>query len=109
MASGAPVGIVWDQNIWGCDNWSILKGTPNADACREFIKFASDPQRQAALTEYFRAGLTQSESFNYVKPEIAKNCPTFAANMKDGVHIDAKYWQENQSVALERFNSWILA
>lgn len=34
MALGAPVGIVWNQNIWGCDNWSILKGTPNADACR---------------------------------------------------------------------------
>lgn len=43
IANGAPVQIVWDQNIWGCDNWSILKGTPNADACREFIKFASTP------------------------------------------------------------------
>jgi putative spermidine/putrescine transport system substrate-binding protein len=109
MASGSPVGIVWNQNIWGCDNWSILKGTPNADACREFIKFVSDPKRQAALTEYFPAGLTQPESFNYVKPEVAKNCPTFPPNMKSGLHIDAKYWQETQSVALERFNSWILA
>ena len=58
QANGAPVEIVWDQGIWGCDNWSILAGTPNADACREFIKFASDPQRMAALTEFFPAGLT---------------------------------------------------
>jgi putative spermidine/putrescine transport system substrate-binding protein len=28
--------------------------------------------------------------------------------MKDGLHIDARYWQEKQSVALERFNRWIL-
>jgi len=28
--------------------------------------------------------------------------------MTNGLHIDAKYWQENQSVALERFNRWIL-
>ncbi|RKT13953.1 putative spermidine/putrescine transport system substrate-binding protein [Paraburkholderia sp. RAU2J] len=108
MASGAPVGIVWNQNIWGCDNWSILKGTPNAAACREFIKFASDPKRQAALLEYFPAGLTQPEAFNYVKPEQARNCPTFPDNMKTGVQINAKYWQENQSTALERFNRWIL-
>ncbi|CAB3787167.1 ABC transporter substrate-binding protein [Paraburkholderia fynbosensis] len=108
MASGAPVGIVWNQNIWGCDNWSILKGTPNAAACREFIKFASDPKRQAALVEYFPAGLTQPEAFNYVKPEQARNCPTFPDNMKTGVQINAKYWQENQSTALERFNRWIL-
>ena len=108
MANGAPVGIVWNQNIWGCDSWSILKGTPNADACREFIKFASDPKRQAALVEYFPAGLTLPEAFDYVKPEVAKNCPTFPENMKTGLHIDAQYWLDHQSEALERFNSWIL-
>ncbi|MCO5397771.1 ABC transporter substrate-binding protein [Ralstonia sp. 21MJYT02-11] len=108
MANGAPVGIVWNQNIWGCDNWAILKGTPNANACREFIKFASDPKRQAALTAFFPAGMTQPEAFNFVKPEIAKNCPTFPENIKTGLQIDAKYWQQAQSGALERFNSWIL-
>lgn len=108
QANGVPVQIVWNQNIWGCDNWSILKGTPNAAACREFIKFASDAKRQAELTRYFPAGMTQPEAFNYVKPEIAKNCPTFPENMKSGVHIDAKFWQQNQSAALERFNRWIL-
>ena len=33
---------------------------------------------------------------------------TVAENIKTGLHIDAKYWQQNQSVALERFNQWIL-
>jgi len=108
MANGAPVAIVWNQNIWGCDNWSILKGTPNADICREFIKFASDPKRQAALVEFFPGGLTQPSAFDLIKPEIAKNCPTYPDNIKSGLHIDAKFWQENQSVALERFNRWIL-
>ncbi|WP_206093581.1 ABC transporter substrate-binding protein [Pandoraea sp. ISTKB] len=108
QANGVPVEIVWNQNIWGVDNWSILKGTPNAAACREFIKFASDPKRQAELVKYFPAGMTQPEAFNYVKPEIAKNCPTFPDNMKSGVHINAQFWQQNQSVALERFNRWIL-
>ncbi|MBB2931430.1 ABC transporter substrate-binding protein [Paraburkholderia silvatlantica] len=109
MANGAPVSIVWNQNIWGCDSWSILKGTPNANACREFIKFATDPKRQAQLVDYFPAGLTLPEAFDYVKPQAAKNCPTFPDNMKSGVHIDAKYWLQNQSTALERFNSWILS
>ena len=108
QANGVPVQIVWHQNIWGCDNWSILKGTPNAAACREFIKFASDPKRQAELVKYFPAGMTQPEAFNYVKPEVARNCPTFPENIKSGVQINAKFWQQNQSVALERFNRWIL-
>jgi putative spermidine/putrescine transport system substrate-binding protein len=108
QASGAPVEIVWDQGIWGGDNWSILAGTPNADACREFIKFASDPKRQAALTEYFPAGLTQPEAFDLIKPEIAKNCPTYPDNIKKGLKIDAKFWFDNQASVIERFNGWVL-
>jgi len=106
--NGAPVEIVWEQGIWGGDNWSILAGTPNADACREFIKFASDPKRQAALTEYFPAGLTQPEAFDLIKPEIAKNCPTYPDNIKKGLKIDAKFWFDNQASVIERFNGWVL-
>jgi putative spermidine/putrescine transport system substrate-binding protein len=109
QASGAPVQIIWNQGIWGADNWSILAGTPNADACREFIKFASDPKRQAALTEYFPAGLTQPEAFSFIKPEVAKNCPTYPDNIKAGLKIDPKYWLDNQAAVIERFNRWVLA
>ena len=108
QSASAAVEIVWSQGIWGGDNWSILAGTPNADACREFIRFASDPRRMATLTEYFPAGLTQPEAFNYVKPEIARNCPTYPDNINNGLKIDAKYWLDNQAVVLERFNAWLL-
>ena len=108
IADGAPVAIVWNQNLWGVDNWSILAGTPNADACREFIKFASDAKRMASLTEFFAAGVTQPEAFKYIKPEIAKNCPTHADNIKNGVQINARYWLENQAPVTERFNAWVL-
>lgn len=107
--AGAPVEIVWNQGIWGADNWSILAGTPNADACREFIRFASDPKRMAKLVEYFPAGVTQPEAFDLIKPEIAKNCPTYPANIKSGLKIDAKYWLDNQAAVIERYNAWVLA
>jgi len=108
MASGAPVKIVWDQNIWGCDNWAILKGTPNADACREFIRFASEPKRQAALVEYFAAGVTQTAAFDYIPDVIARECPTHPDNIRTGLHINAAYWLEQQRAVIERFNHWVL-
>lgn len=108
-ANGTPMTIIWDQNIWGCDNWSILEGTPNADACREFITFASDPKRMASLTEYFAAGVTQPEAFDYIPKDMAQHCPTSPENIKTGVGINAKYWLDNQREAMERFNAWILA
>lgn len=107
-ADGAKIGIVWNQNIWGVDSWSILGGTPNADACREFIKFASEPQRMGSLSQYFAAGVTQPEAFKYIKPELAKDSPTYPDNIKNGVQIDAKYWVANQAAVIEKFNGWVL-
>ncbi|MGF6175039.1 ABC transporter substrate-binding protein [Ensifer sp. 4252] len=107
--AGAPVEIVWDQNIWGLDSWSILAGTPNADACREFIKFASDAKRQAALMEYFAAGVTQPEVFDMIDAKIAQDSPTYPEHIARGVQIDAKYWLDNQAAVIERYNSWLLS
>lgn len=109
QASGAPVEIVWNQNIWGLDSWAILAGTPNADACREFIKFATDPKRQAALFEFFPAGVTLPEAFNYLKPEVAKRSPSYPDNIKNGLKLDPQYWLEHQAKVIERFNAWVLA
>jgi putative spermidine/putrescine transport system substrate-binding protein len=108
IMDGAPVAIVWNQNLWGVDNWSILAGTPNADACREFIKFASDIKRMAQQGDYYPAGVTQPEAFKYMKPEVAKHSPTHPDNIKNGVQINAKYWLDNQASVTERFNGWIL-
>jgi putative spermidine/putrescine transport system substrate-binding protein len=108
MSEGAPVAIVWNENLWGVDNWSILAGTPNADACREFIKFASDVKRMAQQADYFPAGVTQPEAFKYIKPEVAKNSPTHPDNIRNGVQINAKYWLDNQAAVTEKFNAWVL-
>lgn len=108
IMEGAPVAISWGQNLWGVDNWSILAGTPNAEACREFIKFASDVKRMAQQGDYYPAGVTQPEAFKYMKPETARHSPTHPDNIKTGVQINAKYWLENQAAVTERFNSWVL-
>ncbi|OYD80665.1 ABC transporter substrate-binding protein [Azospirillum brasilense] len=109
IAAGAPVGIVWDQNIWGLDSWAILAGTPNADACRQFIKFTCDAKRQAELVKYFPAGVTLPDAFKHIDAAIAPNCPTFPENIEKGVKINAQYWLDNQQKALERYNAWLLS
>jgi len=108
MGEGAPVAISWNQNLWGVDSWAVLAGTPNADACREFIKFASDVKRMAQQGDYYPAGVTQPEAFKYIKPEVARNSPTYPDNIKNGVQINAKYWLDNQAAVTEKFNAWVL-
>lgn len=108
-SGNAPVEIVWDQNIWGLDSWAILAGTPNAQACREFIKFTCDPKRQAELTKYFPAGVTHPQAFDFIDPAVAADCPSYPAHIAKGLPIDAQYWTEKQGAALERYNAWLLS
>lgn len=107
--AGAPVGIGWDQNLWGCDSWAILKGTPHLETCREFIKFCSDPKRLAILTNYAAVGPVTPKSYDYVDPKKAPNLPTFPDNRVRGVKINNSFWAKNKDKAIERFNAWLLA
>jgi putative spermidine/putrescine transport system substrate-binding protein len=107
--AGAPVGVMWDQNIWNTNQWTILKGAPEQEACREFIKFCSDGARQAVITKYVVAGPTNPSAYKTIDEKKAVNLPTFEANRSRGIHENDNYWAENRDKVLERFNAWILA
>ena len=57
------------------DVWAILKGTPNADLCRKFIRFTCDPKRQAAFTKYLtdRGVTPPPQLVNVIEPPAYDN------------------------------------
>lgn len=106
ISAHAPIAFSWEQHIYQYDSWAILKGTPNANECLEFIKFASDPERQALLAEY-GIGPTIPGAFNYIKPQQATHLTSYPENLKKGLHVDPIYWLNNQDRAIREFNEWI--
>ncbi|BBO60475.1 ABC transporter substrate-binding protein [Mycoavidus sp. B2-EB] len=110
IKAGAPVTFSWDQHIYGYDNWTILKGAPNVDACREFIKFASHPRQQALLAPY-GIGPTQPEVLKpgYIDLKHAKLLATYPDNLKKGLPSNALYWMNHQSSVIERYSRWMLS
>ncbi len=111
---GAPVAFSWDQHIYGYDNWTILKGTPNADACRQFIQFATDPERQARLIPYGVAP-TQPSALaqevlqrNRIDAKYVRLLATYPDNLEKGMPSDGGYWASRHSAVLERYNHWLL-
>ena len=106
---GAPVKIVWNQHLWSSEGWCILKGTPKADMCREFIKFAVDPARQAKWTKHVAYGPTLADAYKTIDPKRAAMLPTFADNIKNRVEADYKFWAKEKDKATERFNAWVIA
>lgn len=107
IKEGKPLAFSWDQHIYGYENWTILKGTPNADLCREFIRFASHPERQASLAPE-AIGPTHLDAFKYIEQKQITLLQTYPDNLKRGLLIDASYWLTHQGTIFERFNEWRL-
>ena len=104
--AGAPFRISWRQNLQSCDGWVILEGTPRAALCREFIRFAATPERQAAFTPYVRAAPAIPGATAFVDPAQAVILPDHPANRADAIITDAVYWSREKEAALRRFVAW---
>lgn len=106
---GTKVSIMWGQFLYVSEGWIIPKGSPKADLCREFIKFATDPKRQAVFTKYLAYGPTLPQAYDYIDDKRARTFPTFPANIKGGTEWNSGYWIDKRDTLTERFNAWVAA
>lgn len=105
---GAPVAIMWEQALWQAEGWVILKGTPKADLCREFVKYALSPERQAIFSAATGYGPTLTEAIKHIEPAKATAMPTNPENDRGSILVDAKFWSENKDKAADLFNKWVV-
>jgi putative spermidine/putrescine transport system substrate-binding protein len=105
---GAPVKIIWDQNLWVPEGFTILRGTPKADLCREFIKFTASPEQQAIFTKHLSYGPVQADAYKNIPPDRAKVLSTYPDNMRRRIQVDDAFWAANKDKQMERFNAWVL-
>lgn len=106
---GTPAKIVWNQGLYSIEGWAIPKGNPRADAAREFIRFCSDPARQAVYTEVLAYGPTNLDAYKTIPAERATALPTSPGNLKQMTVANEDWWSANRAAVTERFNSWLLS
>ncbi|MEM5388407.1 ABC transporter substrate-binding protein [Paraburkholderia phymatum] len=106
---GAPVSIVWNQGLYSIEGWGIPKGTPRADAAKQFVRFCADAKRQALLTRTLAYGPTNRKAFDTISKERATLLPTAPDNIRDMRLPSPQWWEENRQKVTERFNSWVIS
>ena len=106
---GGPVAIMWSQFLYVSEGWIIPKGSPKADMCREFIKFANAPERQAVFTKYLTYGPTLPGAYKFIDEKRARAFPAHPENIKGGIDWDVAYWAKNRDAVTEKFNAWVTA
>lgn len=106
---GLPLEMIWDGTVYGIDRWAILKGSEHVDVAYKFIKYASDPQRQADFTKFFPYGPTTLEGAKLLPSDRTGALPT-GANLATGLQGDSPealdFWVDFQEELTERWNTW---
>ncbi|MGN6669080.1 MAG: ABC transporter substrate-binding protein [Trinickia sp.] len=107
--AGAPVTIVWNQGLYSIEGWAIPKGTPRAEAAKQFVRFCANAKDQAVLTRTLAYGPTNKQAFETIPKERAALLPTAPANIRDMRLPSPQWWEANRQKVTERFNSWIIS
>ena len=105
---GAPVALSWNEALWTYGGMAIIKGGPNIEACRKFIKFCANAERQATLAKLIAVGPTNPGAFKHIPPARAAVLGTAPANLAKSIEFDATFWGKEKDRATDRFNQWIL-
>ncbi|WP_027061880.1 ABC transporter substrate-binding protein [Mesorhizobium loti] len=109
LDEGKHFGIVWQNTQYDVDAWAIPAKSPYIELAHQFIKYASDPKRQADFTNIFAYGTTINGADKFIKPERITLLPA-GDNLKTGLHIGSEearaFWLDHLEELNERFNSW---
>lgn len=108
-----PFGIIWDGQIYDFNLWAIPKGAAQPALARQFIRFATEPERLAAQTRWFPYGPVRVSSLGHVGKhaeldlEMKPFLPTYAQNFKNALAFDGKWWTVHEAALKTQFEAWL--
>ena len=106
-SAGRHFGVQWNGSLTVVEWWAVVKGGPNSAAAGQFIGFASDPARQAALSALLPYGPTVKGAEALVPADVQATLPTAAANATDALLVDEQFWHDNGAKLEQKFDAWV--
>jgi putative spermidine/putrescine transport system substrate-binding protein len=107
--SGAPVDFHFNQALFIADAWIIPRGAKNKRESMEFIAFTLEVDNQANFAKRMPYGPVRTAAMEQLDPARQAIMPTAPENFAKGVVMNANWWAENGTSAVEQFNNWMLA
>lgn len=104
--------ILWDGQIYDLDLWAIPKGAGNKAVAKQFITFATEPERLAAQAQLIAYGPMRKSAVAMVgkHPVIGVDMkdflPTAPDNFKNALRFDEAWWSEHGEALGKRFAAW---
>ena len=108
-----PFTIVWDGQVLDYGQFAIFAGTPNLEAARSYLLFASRVENMAAIGHYIaysptrRSGIDLITTHRETGVEMRPHMPSAPENMGRVVRNDWEWWADHGEEMNERFSAWL--
>jgi len=108
-----PLEIIWQGQLLNYSTWGIPTTAPNSELAQQFVRFATDTQRLADQAGYIAYGPARHSSSQLVRKHLASgidirpHLPTYAANRKQAIVKDHKWYARTQHRVNALFDEWL--
>ncbi len=106
--SGAPVKILWKNQLLRTDVWAIPKGAPNMQNAQKLAAFITLATSQARLSTLIPYGFVNNKAAALLPPERLAQLPTAPDIKKDMLIYDTEWWGDNVDAVRGRWNKFLL-
>ena len=113
VSEDQPFVIVWDGQMLDVAQMGIVAGTPNYDAARQFVEFATNTRSQAAVGRYISYSPTRRSAAPLITThldtgvEMYPHMPATPEHLARALQNDWRWWSDHQDELNERFAAWL--
>ncbi|OSP54783.1 ABC transporter substrate-binding protein [Pseudoruegeria sp. SK021] len=105
--SGAPVAMTWNQAEIERSYWVVAKDTPNMEAAKLFVDFATSAAPLAGFVEQANYGALNPAATALVPDTAQSRMPTSTANYPLAFEQDMANWGADPEEVSMRFEEWL--
>lgn len=104
------IGAVWDHFTYDMDQWVVIAKAEHTETAYEFLKFYTDPQREAEVASLVGYGVPSLAASRYIPKEDLENLPVgdkMSGGLFAGGDEAMAFWLDHNDELTERWNSWV--
>jgi putative spermidine/putrescine transport system substrate-binding protein len=108
QAAGAPVEIVWQDQLLRNDCFAILKGAPNKVNAQKLTAFITMAAPQARLSSLITYGFVNNKAAELLSPERLRLLPTAPDTKPKMINYNAAWWAANLDAVKAKWTAFLL-
>ena len=113
LGDRVPLGVIWDGQLISTDLWAIPADSPHRAVAERFIRFATHPDRLAALASLIPYGPTRLSALDHIglHPQsgvpMRDHLPTAPHRLNQALMVDSAWYANTRALRRRRFEAWL--